>query len=135
MTARRIAFLVDMGVSNRLESFLADQGYDVKAVRSLDPRMPDLEIIRLAGAEQRMVITMDKDFGELVHRSGEAHRGVLLLRMEGATGSEKTRVVAEILRRYANVIWGRFCVYQNGVLRVRREGRPQLRLRFELPGD
>ena len=86
MTARRIAFLVDMGVSNRLESFLADQGYDVKAVRSLDPRMPDLEIIRLAGAEQRMVITMDKDFGELVHRSGEAHRGVLLLRMEGATG-------------------------------------------------
>jgi len=133
MSSSRIAFLIDVGVGKKVESHLADHGHDVKPVRSINPSMSDRDMIRLAGAEDRMVITMDKDFGELVHHSGEAHCGVLLLRMEDATGSEKARVVAEIMRRYSDAIQGRFCVYQNGILRVRREGRVSLRLTFEPP--
>ncbi len=45
--------------------------------------------------EQRLVITM-KDFGELVYRSGQAHAGALLLRLENADSQTKVSVVSAI---------------------------------------
>lgn len=112
-------FLFDVGVSVAAERWLAGQGYDVKAVRDLDPSMPDSDILELAATEARLVVTMDKDFGELVYRSGRAHAGVLLLRLEAATGAEKVAVLETIIGRHAADIVGKFAVYQNGKLRIR----------------
>jgi len=78
-------------------------------VRSLDQSMPDQEIIRLAALEKRIVITMDKDFGELVYHSGMEHCGILLLRLEDATGPEKQQVIAKILEKYADKMINNFC--------------------------
>jgi len=64
MSASELKFLVDVGVGKKVEAYLLEKRYDTKAVRSLDQRMPDQEIIRLAALEKRIVITMDKDFGE-----------------------------------------------------------------------
>ena len=44
--------------------------------------MEDEKIIRIAAKENRVVITMDKDFEELVYHSSMQHSGVLLLRLE-----------------------------------------------------
>ena len=81
MSAGDLKFLVDVGVGKKVEEYLLEKRYDIKAVRSLDQRMPDQEIIRLAALEKRIVITMDKDFGELVYHSGMDHCGILLLRL------------------------------------------------------
>ena len=113
-----LKFLVDVGVGRRVEEDLCHRGYDVSTVRSLNPRM---EIIRLAVSEGRMIITMDKDFGELVYRRKQAHSGVLLLRMEEATGQEKVAAIAQVLNEYSAQIQKRFCVYQKGILRIRRK--------------
>ena len=72
--------MVDLGVGKSVEEWMRHAGYDVLGV----PRMSDAEILALAVREQRIVITMDKDFGELVYHSGREHVGVLLLRMEEA---------------------------------------------------
>lgn len=80
-------FLIDVGVGKKVEGWLKENGYDIKSVRDQDRRMKDTEILRLAAAEHRMVITMDKDFGELVYNSDMPHSGVLILRLESATGS------------------------------------------------
>jgi predicted nuclease of predicted toxin-antitoxin system len=119
--AVELPFLVDAGVGTQVEGYLREAGYDVRAVRAIDPRMPDEEIIRLAVSEGRMIVTMDKDFGELVYRGKQGHSGVLLLRMEDARGEEKAEAVAQILREFAGQIKGRFCVYQNERLRIRRK--------------
>ena len=66
-----------------------------------------------------MIITMDKDFGELVYNSGLAHSGVLILRLENATGEEKVQTIRAILDEFAVSIENKFCVYQNGKLRIR----------------
>jgi hypothetical protein len=50
--------LVDVGVGKQVEAYLLEKRYDTKAVRSLDQRMPDQEIIRLAALEKCIVITM-----------------------------------------------------------------------------
>ena len=63
---------------------------------------------------------MDEDFGELVYRSGMSHAGVLLLRLEGASGEEKRQIVQRLLERYASEIENSFAVYQQDKLRIRK---------------
>ena len=123
MSASELKFLVDVGVGKKVEEYLLEKRYDTKAVRSFDQRMPDQEIIRLAASEKRIVITMDKDFGELVYHSGMDHSGILLLRLEDATGSEKQKVIAQILEKYADNMENNFCVYQNKKFRFRKLSR------------
>lgn len=120
MNASELKFLVDVGVGRNVEEYLLEKGYDTKAVSFIDQRMPDQEIIRLATSERRMVITMDKDFGELVYHSELNHCGILLLRLEDATGVEKQRVISEILAKYSDKMKNHFCVYQNKKFRIRK---------------
>ena len=123
MNASELKFLVDVGVGRKVEEYLLEKSYNVKAVRLLDQRMSDEEIIRLAALEKRIVITMDKDFGELVYHSGMVHCGILLLRLEDARGSEKQKVVDEILTKHADKIKNTFCVYQNKKFRFKKLSR------------
>jgi predicted nuclease of predicted toxin-antitoxin system len=58
-------FLVDVCAGKELVDWLREQGHDVKEVREYNPRMNDDEILDWAKAEGRVIVTMDKDFGEL----------------------------------------------------------------------
>jgi predicted nuclease of predicted toxin-antitoxin system len=120
MTATGLKFMVDVGVGKKVERWLREAGYDVAAVREIDPRAGDREILKLAVEDSRIVLTMDKDFGELVYRLGKAHTGVLVLRMEDADGDEKTNIVKDILLQHADKLEGNFCVYKDGTLRISR---------------
>ena len=111
--------MVDVGVGKAVEQWLASQGIDVLAVRDLDPSMSDDAILELAVTQQRLVITMDKDFGELVVRLGRLHAGVLLLRVDDARSAEKVAVVRRIFTFHRAVLPGNYCIYQRGRLRVR----------------
>jgi predicted nuclease of predicted toxin-antitoxin system len=112
--------LVDVGVGKLVERWLATQDFDVLAVRDLDPEMADAAILALAAAEQRLVLTMDKDFGELIVRSGKLHAGVLLLRLDDAGSEEKQRIVQQIFALHHDALAGNYCIYQKGRLRIRR---------------
>jgi predicted nuclease of predicted toxin-antitoxin system len=81
--------------------------------------MADSDILAWALAENRLLLTMDKDFGELVFLSGRSHAGVLLLRMEDAGGAGKIAVVHDILANHGPALLNRFSVYQDGRLRIR----------------
>lgn len=115
----KLKFLVDVGVGRNVEKYLETHGYDTKSVRDINPCMLDKDIIAVAALEGRMVITMDKDFGELVYHSSMKHCGVLLLRLEDATGLEKQKVVDHILLNYSDKIENHFCVFQNDKFRIR----------------
>jgi len=120
MNPSELKFLVDVGIGKKVEAYLKSQGYDTKTVRDIDSRMEDKEIIQKAVSENRMVVTMDKDFGELVYHSSMKHSGVLLLRMEDATGQEKLQIIKNILTKYSEQIKNCFCVFQNNRFRIRK---------------
>lgn len=111
--------LVDVSAGRAVADTLTALGHDVVSVRDRDPKMIDADILTWAVAEQRLVVTMDKDFGELVYRSGLAHAGVLFLRLEDARTAEKAQVVTDIFTNYGSQLPGRFAVYQDGRLRIR----------------
>lgn len=114
-----LKFLVDVGVGKAVEDWLRAERYEVMAVRDLDPRMSDSDILPLAVRERCLVVTMDKDFGELVYHCGQPHAGVLLLRLEDAPSDEKVAVVKKIIADHADELQGHFPVYQNHRLRIR----------------
>jgi predicted nuclease of predicted toxin-antitoxin system len=122
MNESNLKFLIDVGVGKGVERFLAEE-YDVKAVRDIDPRMEDVEIIRLAVSENRIIITMDKDFGELVYHSSMQHKGVLLLRLENAPGTEKLKIVKDILKKHKAGICNNFSVFHKNKIRIRKINR------------
>lgn len=111
--------LVDVSAGRAIEDWFRQNGHDTESVHGRDPKMDDADILAWAVLEQRLVVTMDKDFGELVYHSGQAHAGVLLLRLESAPRSEKIRVVEEIVTIHGDQLPGNFSVYQNGRLRIR----------------
>ena len=114
-----LKFVLDVGVGNKVWQYLTAKGYDAKLITAINPSMSDSDILFIAESESRMVITMDKDFGELVYHSGKAHKGVLLLRLEDAMGEEKAAVMQFILDNFKDEIEGKFCVFKNGRFRIR----------------
>jgi len=61
---------------------LRQSGYDVLWIREISPGCSDMSVIDRALAEDRVLITFDKDFGDLVFRRGaKASKGVVLLRI------------------------------------------------------
>jgi len=58
----------------------------------------DGEVLRAAVVEDRILITNDKDFGEMIFREGREHRGVVLLRLQDERAENKRRVLESLLK-------------------------------------
>ena len=70
-------FLLDQSSNARLIPHLQQLGHDVIRVgREHPPGLPDAEVLRIAHAEGRILITGDRDFGELVFRERRSHMGL-----------------------------------------------------------
>jgi len=120
MAKSELKFLVDVGVGKKVETFLIESGHDIKSIRQTDHKMKDSQILKIANDEERSIITMDKDFGELVFYSGMSHYGVLLLRLDDSDGEEKVEIIKEIFTKYKSSLRNNFCVYQNSKLRIKK---------------
>jgi len=84
-------FLLDESVDVRVADFLRTQDHEVTVVaEDYAASIPDVQVLALARAEQRTLITNDRDFGELRFLHGHPPAGVLYLRLG-------THVLARIL--------------------------------------
>jgi predicted nuclease of predicted toxin-antitoxin system len=81
--------LADAHISRAMVAFLRGLGHDVLHAATLSPRMSDSAILRLAATDSRVVLTADKDFGELCFRRLIVCSGVVLLRLGAAAESER----------------------------------------------
>ena len=86
-------FLADESCDYSVVRALARAGHEVLAVADLSPRADDESVIGLALREGCILLTEDKDFGQLVHASGLQSVGVILLRFPArpARGRESMR--------------------------------------------
>ena len=97
---------------------LRDRGHDVAWVRSDAPGSSDVEVLARAQAEDRILVTFDKDFGELAFRSGlPASTGVLLVRISAPSSSHIARVAVAALESRTD--WaGHFAVIEDDRIRM-----------------
>jgi predicted nuclease of predicted toxin-antitoxin system len=59
-------FLADAHISVEMIAMLCDLGHDCLDSAAIPHRMPDVDVLRMAAADGRVLLTADKDFGELV---------------------------------------------------------------------
>ncbi|MBL8673125.1 MAG: DUF5615 family PIN-like protein [Alphaproteobacteria bacterium] len=120
MTAPRLRFLADENCDRKLVAGLATAGHDARHVADSDRGAPDDRILATAAAERRILVTEDKDFGELALRRGQGAIAVMLLRMESAGSSEKLRRVLQVADLLGERLHGSFVVIGPAAHRLRR---------------
>jgi predicted nuclease of predicted toxin-antitoxin system len=77
-------FLLDENLSSKIAQGLRDLGHDVLTIKESARGSQDYVILAIAQTTQRIVVTQDKDFGELAFHAGlPADCGVILFRLEG----------------------------------------------------
>ena len=97
---------------------LRTAGHDVTWVREDSPGAEDAAVLRRAQAENRILITFDKDFGELAFRSRlPASSGVILWRISTPSAAHVAQAAAMILAGRTD--WeGHFSVVEDHRIRM-----------------
>ncbi len=113
-------FLLDVCVSSRsLEAFLAGAGHDVLSAVAIDPRASDERLLALALEDERVLVTEDKDFGELVFVRKLPHGPIV--RLVELTVDEQVTGMREVLELRAGELVGPVIVtVTRGRIRMRR---------------
>ncbi len=76
-------FLADESVDRQIVERLRQDGHDVAYVAEMSPGLVDETVLNQSREAARILITADKDFGELVFRRRQIAMGVLLVRLLG----------------------------------------------------
>ncbi len=113
-------WLLDENIDRVIAERLRDLGYHVTYIAEIDPSASDEEVLERARAEEAMLLTADKDFGELVFRRRLVPKGVVLLRLFGLSADEKPAIVEDFLSEHAKDIVGNFVVVTPTAIRIRK---------------
>ena len=114
-------FLADEGVDKPIVDQLRNSGFDVHYVLETHRGSHDEKVLLLANEEDRILLTQDKDFGELVYRSKQVHQGIILIRLGTTSAQEKATMVTYVLLEYGEKLARAFSVIQANAVRIRKQ--------------
>ncbi|TYQ25704.1 hypothetical protein PseudUWO311_14715 [Pseudanabaena sp. UWO311] len=98
---------------------LRKDGHDVAWIRVDSPGISDPEVLSRAQAEKRILLTFDKDFGELAFRSKlPATTGIILFRIKAPSGTVVAEKVARVIAMRDDW-YGHFSVIEDDKIRMR----------------
>ena len=111
-------FLANENVPGAAVRAAQQAGVDLTWVSDFSPGADDESVLAMARTDERIVVTFDKDFGELAFRKGVgASCGVILLRPRLRSPDFLTQFLCAVLAH--DIDWqGHFTVAQEGSLRV-----------------
>lgn len=107
--------LIDANLGRKFTNLLNLAGYDAVHINDLLPKASDENVLSIAKREGRIIITNDKDFGELVFKLGILSTGIVLLRTSTTDPEKRFSMIKNAL----NKAKGKFVVVKEGQIRVR----------------
>jgi predicted nuclease of predicted toxin-antitoxin system len=113
-------FVADESVDLPIVQRLRQDGHLVTAIAELAPGMDDHAVLSIAEREGALLLTADKDFGELVYRVGLHTHGIVLVRLAGLPAAKKAEFVSLAARHHLTELSGAFTVVTHGMVRIRR---------------
>ncbi|MGQ0595610.1 MAG: DUF5615 family PIN-like protein [Gammaproteobacteria bacterium] len=113
-------FLIDRCAGHRLSEWLRAQGHDVVECRERGPDPGDRALLEWAAAENRILVTMDKDFGTLVFLDKAPHRG--MIRLPDVSADRRIQMMEQVLENHSTALLNRAIVtLRGGRIRVSRD--------------
>jgi len=111
---------VDESVDRQIVDHLRRDGHAVRYVAEMEPGIPDDIVLDLANERADVLLTADKDFGELVFRQRRLTSGILLVRLAGLSPARKAEAVASAVNQHSGELPGAFAVLTPKSFRIRR---------------
>jgi predicted nuclease of predicted toxin-antitoxin system len=113
-----LRFLADESCDFAVVRALRGAGHDVHAVSEEMSRSVDEAVIAQAAADQRILLTEDKDFGWLVFVTQAEAAGVILIRYPGNARQDLVRAILRLVEEQGALLHTAFVVVQPGHIRI-----------------
>ena len=113
-------FFADESVDRPIVERLRQDGHKVSYVAEMAPSISDNVVLEQANSLEAVLLTADKDFGELVYRQGQIHSGVILIRLTGVSSVAKAAIVSTAIRDRGVELSDGFSVIAPATVRIRR---------------
>lgn len=111
-------FLVDECTGTSVAEWLKSLNHEVFSVFEEWRGAFDDEILEKCKNESYILITSDKDFGEMVFRSQKVHNGIILVRCNPNIYSKRIEVLAKLLKNHSEHLENNFVVVGNTTVRI-----------------
>ena len=110
--------LADECIERTIVEHLRSQEFTIDYVAENFSGIDDERVLEMARLSHAILLTADKDFGEIVFRQRLASAGVILIRLHGLRTSSKAEIIADALREYPNEMDGKFVVISPTAVRI-----------------
>lgn len=107
---------VDYGIILELRK----NGYNVLAIEDSYKGSEDEMVLEISLKENSLLMTEDKDFGELVFRLNKAHIGIVLIRLSGIDLESKNKIILKSLKENFETMKNSFSVISENQTRIRK---------------
>jgi predicted nuclease of predicted toxin-antitoxin system len=115
-----VKFIADENIDLEIIKELRNKGFDIFSIAEESPGIDDEDVLQITNNHNALLLTGDKDFGELVFRREKAVNGVILIRLIGIPQEEKARIVLETFRNHASDFNKSFTVIGRKKIRIKR---------------
>ena len=113
--------LADEGVDRQVVNELRRQDHEVIYIAELAPAITDDDVLKLANERTAILVTTDKDFGDLVFRQNRVSAGTILMRPEVLPPGRKSAIVEHAIGQYGEQMHSCFSVTTPGATRICRK--------------
>jgi len=111
-------FLVDECVGPKVALWLRQNNYDVFSIFDDMRGATDNVVLKKASQENRILITSDKDFGDMIFNQKEQYHGVVLLRLLDQTTPNKIKVLEWLFEHHYKDLTRNFVVVTEKTVRI-----------------
>ncbi len=112
--------LADESCDFAVVTALRAAGLDIRAIVETNPGTEDDVVLALARAEARVLLTEDKDFGQLAYMGARETAGVVLIRYPSNARSSLAQAMVNVVTELGDRISGAFVVVEPGRARLSR---------------
>ncbi len=112
-------FLADECCDALVVRTLRELGHDVTYVAELAPGLTDSDMLAQSVSEERILLTEDRDFGELVFRGQETAYGIVLLRIPPEERQQKRERMTTLVQGYESELPGAMVIVTLNTIRIR----------------
>lgn len=113
-------FIADENLDWQIVERLRQDDHLVWYVAEMEPGISDDVVLDLANQEEAILLTSDKDFGELVFRLRRIASGVVLIRLAGLSIIRKAEIIANAINQHNAELLGAFTVITPIAIRIRK---------------
>ena len=112
--------LADESIDRHIVERIRKEGHTIWAVAEMEPGISDDVVLDLANHYGALLLTADKDFGELIFRRQRISGGIVLVRLAGLSPARKAEIVAHAINSHSEDLPQAFSVITSGTIRIRR---------------